>query len=339
MKTQDRIREERLDELVRLRRRVHELGKSEAERKRLEYTLSKRVRELQCLYDINRIAEQPDITLDQLYQKVVNLLPVSWQYPDIACAQITIYGKTFQAREFRDSEWKQSSDIKLRGDKAGVLEVRYLEEKPEVYEGPFLKEERSLLNAVAERLGKITERREAEETIKKLAYYDKLTGLPNRVLFNDRIEMALAQARRYEHKLAVLLLDLDEFKDINDRLGHKKGDQVLQMVANRLSNLLRATDVVTRLGGDEFLVLLTHIRHDQDVIVVTQKIMKAIDEPFILDGHECNITVSIGIAVYPKHGTDAGTLIERADVAMYRAKEGGRNQWQWYAGDISGESS
>ncbi|GAH03494.1 unnamed protein product, partial [marine sediment metagenome] len=139
----------------------------EEQRKQAEHDLKERVKELQCLYDIARIAGRPDITLDDLYQEVVNLLPSSCQYPDITCARITINGKEFKTENYRETKWKQSSDIKAHEAEAGVVEVSYLEERPEIDEGPFLKEERLLIDAVAERLGDITERKRAEEALKE----------------------------------------------------------------------------------------------------------------------------------------------------------------------------
>ncbi len=136
------------------------------ERKGLEHNLKERIKELQCLYGISRIVERPGTTLDKVYQGVVNLLPASWQYPDITCARITINGKKFETENFRDTKCKQSSAIKVPGERAGVVEVCYLEERPELDEGPFLKEERSLIDAVAERLGKITERKRMEQEIR-----------------------------------------------------------------------------------------------------------------------------------------------------------------------------
>ena len=333
MRTEDKTREQLLDELAALRQRVAKLKTSEAERKRLEHALGKRMKELKCLYDISHIAEKPGITLDQLYQEVVNLLPASWQYPEITCAQITINGKKFEVGDCRNTEGKQSSDIKVHGDKVGVVEIGYLEEKPELDEGPFLREERLLIDAVAGWLGRITEHKQEYDTIKQLAYYDTVTGLPNRSLLNDRIQMALAYARRDKQKIAIMMLDLDRFKDINDTLGHSLGDQLLRSVGNRLKNLLRGRDTVSRIGGDEFVILLPNIARDEDTIVVAEKIMKAFKRPFMLDKGEYCITTSIGIVIYPKHGEDVETLIKNADAAMYRAKEEGRDQWQWPAAE------
>jgi len=139
------------------------------ERKQLEHALNERVKELQCLYGIASIAERPEITLDELYQEVANILPPSWRYPEVTCARIVISGKEFKTENCRDTEWRQSSDIKVDGVKTGVVETCYLEERPEIDEGPFLKEERLLINAVAQRLGDITERKKAQQAQERLS--------------------------------------------------------------------------------------------------------------------------------------------------------------------------
>lgn len=174
------------------------------------------------------------------------------------------------------------------------------------------------------------QRERAEETIRQMAYHDSLTGLPNRLLFTDRFTLALAQAKRNKQKLSVMILDLDKFKEVNDSLGHNIGDQLLKGVGQRLAGLLRRTDTVARMGGDEFIVLLSTIKHENDSIEIAQKIMHAFQEPFDIDDHKIRNTTSIGIALYPKDGEDIGTLIKNADIAMYRAKEQGRNKYCRY---------
>ncbi|UCE20200.1 MAG: diguanylate cyclase [Gemmatimonadota bacterium] len=180
----------------------------------------------------------------------------------------------------------------------------------------------------------ITDRVQAEETIRQLAYHDDLTGLPNRMLFDDRLSLALAQAERHRQKFAVLLLDLDNFKDINDTLGHSVGDALLRVIGDRLTGLLRKSDTVARLGGDEFLLLLPEIGCMEDAAKTAQKILKTIREPIELDGRHLNITTSVGIALFPDHGEDGDSLIKNADIAMYRAKNRGRDTFQRYANDL-----
>jgi diguanylate cyclase (GGDEF)-like protein/PAS domain S-box-containing protein len=176
----------------------------------------------------------------------------------------------------------------------------------------------------------ITERKRSEERIRNLAYQDALTGLPNRLLFNDRLSMAVAHAHRSRQRLAVLFLDLDRFKVINDSLGHGVGDRLLQSVSERLLGALREGDTVARLGGDEFTLLLPAVHRAVDVAKVAEKLLEALREPFPVDGQELFVTGSVGIALYPDDGLDPETLIKNADAAMYRAKDQGRDTYQLY---------
>jgi diguanylate cyclase (GGDEF)-like protein/PAS domain S-box-containing protein len=176
----------------------------------------------------------------------------------------------------------------------------------------------------------ITERTYAEEQIKHLAYHDALSGLPNRLLFKDRLTVAISHAQRDRTKLAVLFLDLDRFKVINDSLGHNIGDQLLQAVAARVQSCVRESDTVARLGGDEFTVLLAHLPQGEDAALVAQKIIDAVRYPFHIEGREFFMTTSIGISLYPDDGVDAESLIKNADTAMYQAKEQGRDNYQLF---------
>ncbi len=176
----------------------------------------------------------------------------------------------------------------------------------------------------------ITERTYAEEQIKHLAYHDVLTGLPNRLLFKDRLTVALSHAQRDRSWLAVLFLDLDRFKVINDSLGHNIGDQLLQSVAARVQSCVRESDTVARLGGDEFTLLLPALNHSEDAALVAEKILEAVRYPFHIEGREFFITTSIGVSLYPEDGSDAATLIKNADTAMYQAKEQGRDNYQLF---------
>jgi diguanylate cyclase (GGDEF)-like protein/PAS domain S-box-containing protein len=177
----------------------------------------------------------------------------------------------------------------------------------------------------------ITERKQAENKLTYMATHDFLTGLPNRILFNDRLAMALAQARRHHQKLCVMLLDLDHFKDVNDTLGHNVGDKLLRIVGERLTGLLRTSDTIARMGGDEFLLLLTEMARLKNVTTIAKKILGAFRTPFAVDDHKLKITTSIGIAIFPDDGDDTDILLKNADIAMYRAKARGRNNFQCYS--------
>src|SRR5688572_939199 len=167
-----------------------------------------------------------------------------------------------------------------------------------------------------------------------LAEHDALTDLPNRLLLNDRLARAIALARRYGRRLAVLFLDCDRFKHINDTLGHAIGDQVLRSIAKRLTTCVCESDAVSRHGGDEFLILLSELDHPQDAEAIAQKIVDSIAEPHLIAGHELQLTASVGIALYPEDGQDAQSLIMRADTAMYYAKNTGRNKVGFYKPDM-----
>ena len=167
------------------------------------------------------------------------------------------------------------------------------------------------------------------------AHHDALTGLPNRILLNDRITSELAHARRQQTNAALLFLDLDRFKIINDSLGHAVGDQLLRVIARRLNNCVRDEDTVARLGGDEFMVLLPRIGGSADAGRIAKKIIECLVDPISCNGHELHITTSIGISIYPYDGTDAETLIKHADISMYRAKELGRNKAVYYTAEMN----
>ena len=183
----------------------------------------------------------------------------------------------------------------------------------------------------------ITKRKRAEETIKHMAYYDALTDLPNRALFLERLNQALVQAQRNRRILAVLFLDLDRLKVINDTLGHNMGDRLLKAVAARLTTAMRDVDTVARLGGDEFMLLLPEISNAADIEKVTSKLLEIFNSPFTFEGQELYVTASIGVSVYPKDGSDADTLLKNADTAMYRAKRTGRNNFKIFAPSMKNE--
>jgi diguanylate cyclase (GGDEF)-like protein/PAS domain S-box-containing protein len=172
----------------------------------------------------------------------------------------------------------------------------------------------------------------------KLAYqaqHDPLTELPNRALLSERLSRAIGLAKRHQHQVALIYLDLDAFKPINDSLGHAVGDALLQSVAGRLGECIRDTDTVCRQGGDEFVVLLSEIEKPLDAARIAEKILGALAAPFQIDNHELRITTSIGISLYPDHGVDARTLLDNADTAMYQAKENGRNHYQMFRADMN----
>ncbi|PZE19939.1 sensor domain-containing protein [Paenibacillus xerothermodurans] len=166
------------------------------------------------------------------------------------------------------------------------------------------------------------------DNLTRMAYYDALTGLPNRRLFHDRYKQAMIAAKRHSRQLAVLYLDLDDFKLINDRYGHSAGDEVLRILASRLTKCVRASDMVCRLGGDEFIIVLPQLKQADDVHVLTRRIAGALNDPLCIAQQQISVTCSIGAAIYPRDATDGMDLIDFADHAMYQAKTHGKNYMQ-----------
>ena len=191
--------------------------------------------------------------------------------------------------------------------------------------------DKQLVEIAANLTGIAVERKESEQNLNYLAHYDALTHLPNRVLFLDRLSQALASARRNNRLVALMFLDLDRFKNVNDSLGHDSGDQLLSEVATRLISCIRNEDTVSRLGGDEFTIILGEINSAEDAAHIAQKLLNSLTEPFTLKGHEIFISASIGITIFPDDSTDNDSLLKNADMAMYDAKQRGRNNYQFFA--------
>ncbi len=188
------------------------------------------------------------------------------------------------------------------------------------------------------RLRAIEEQVTHAKRVEYLAFHDGLTTLPNRSLFSKLLSHSINYAQRYNRKLAVLFFDLDHFKNVNDTLGHEAGDQLLQEVATRVKTCLRDSDTVARMGGDEFVALLPELDEEKYIVTVAQKILTAVAQPFILQGQEFHVTASIGISIYPQDGLDEQTLQRNADIAMYKVKEEGRNNFQFYSEKLNAES-
>jgi diguanylate cyclase (GGDEF)-like protein/PAS domain S-box-containing protein len=177
----------------------------------------------------------------------------------------------------------------------------------------------------------ITKRKRAEHRLERLALYDTLTGLPNRMLFFDRMNQFLAIAKRNQYVLAILYMDMDRFKVINDTLGHEVGDLLLQETARRMTSCTRKADTIARMGGDEFIGLCARIAATEDASIVARKIIAALTVPFSIKGNECSVGVSIGISLYPMDGDESETLVNKADAAMYRVKESGRGGYAYFS--------
>ena len=219
--------------------------------------------------------------------------------------------------------------VAARGDRLGVMEFfgRSIKQPdPELL---------AVTRSLGSQIGQFVVRKDAEERLRFVATHDALTTLPNRVMFGQRLEHAIAQAQRHNRRLAVLFLDLDRFKVINDTLGHEFGDALLREVARRLRETMRTSDTVARLGGDEFVVLIEEVSEPLAVATVAHKIIAALAEGYVLAGREYHVTASVGASTFPDDAADAPTLLKNADIAMYRAKEQGRNTFQFYSSQLN----
>ena len=226
-----------------------------------------------------------------------------------------------------------------RGNAVGVM--IYMSIEQHTFTSEFVELLQRLADNVSfamENFDRADEKNEADERIEYLASHDSLTDLPNRETFNGLLRGAIDEAQRHDHRFALLFIDLDRFKVINDSLGHEAGDLLLLEVANRLRNALRGSDVVARLGGDEFVVILDQCGQIDDVQCVATELLTVLAEPMELAGHECHTTASIGIAMYPANGADAQTLTKNADMAMYLAKEDGKNGYRFFSNEVKTQS-
>lgn len=201
--------------------------------------------------------------------------------------------------------------------------------------GPWNEEDIARLRIMAEIIGNAIARKKSEALITHMAYHDPLTNLPNRNLFQDRLQVAIVHAKRTGIIMAVMVIDLDNFKTINDSLGHHTGDLLLLAVAERLSKCIRESDTIARTGGDEFIIVLPEITYPINAAIVANKILDTLSKPFLLEGHELYTTVSIGISLYPVDTIDIDDLVKKADIAMYLSKEQGKNTYRFYKPDMN----
>ncbi|HEY9740773.1 MAG TPA: EAL domain-containing protein [Coleofasciculaceae cyanobacterium] len=280
------------------------------------------------LYTISDLYQEPALqSLASAFSKssIRSLLIVPLQYHQQCVGCLTIFRSEIET----ETLWAG----RINGDARNLRPRASFEAWREVTKGqakPWIPEEIKLAQALGIHLYMAVMQRRVEDMLQHQASHDRLTGLPNRMLFDDRLSLALASTHRYGEMLAVVFLDLDGFKTINDTLGHAVGDQLLKNVAERLTGCLRQGDILARWGGDEFTLLLSPISGAEDTTKIATEILNTLNVPLQLDGRELHIKASLGIALAPYDGDDADTLLKNADAAMYRAKQQGRNNYQLY---------
>lgn len=301
-------------------------------RKHQEAILREQLKETICLHEIRR-KMLPTATMDCICQQIITELTRAMQFPELTAARIEINDKQYVSNNYiNDLPHSLHSEIIINGDNfsSGILKVFYLQD---AYF--FLPEEQDLINLITEDLGQWLGRMRAEQRVNHLATHDALTDLPNRNLLQDRITKALTRDHRSHGQVAVLFIDLDHFKLINDSVGHDIGDLLLKEVAARLLFCVRGEDTVARQGGDEFIIVLENIASAADASIVAQKILDALMQPYFIKEEELHIGASIGIAIYPDDGNNEEALLRNSDIAMYHAKKAGRNGYQFFTPEMN----
>ncbi len=301
-------------------------------RKQKEIALRERLKEITCLYAIRRGIGQ-GLPASEVYQQVVTHLTGAMQFPEIATAVLELDGRRINSGNYSpDLVHGLQAQIMVDGKIRGQLQVFYHENKPFL-----LPAEQDLVEAITDDLGKWLERMQAEAARKEnealiwqQANFDPLTNLPNRRMFHDRLEQEMKKSNRSGLPLALLLLDLDHFKQINDTYGHAIGDRLLQDAAQRLGSCMGESNTVARLGGDEFVVILGELNDPNIVERISQDALHKLAEPFQLKNEVAYVSTSIGIAFYPTDATDSSILLKSADQAMYAAKNQGRNRHSYF---------
>jgi diguanylate cyclase (GGDEF)-like protein/PAS domain S-box-containing protein len=336
MKDKGKTQKQPTKKLTQLRRRITELEKKDTARRRTEQDVQASETRYRRLFES---AQDGILILEAETGKIIDVNPFMIEI--LGYARGEFLGKQlWEIGLFKDIAANKIAFERLQKEKYIRYEHLPLSTKDgkprdvEFVSNVYLANGNAVIQC---NIRDITERKRQERELVNIGTHDALTSLPNRVLFDDRLKIALAHAMRSQKKIAVMLLDLDRFKEVNDTLGHDVGDKLLQAVGDRLTKLLRKMDTIARLGGDEFLLLLPQIGHEKYAVTIAQKIIVAFHKPFVVDAHEIVITVSIGVVIAPDDGDDTDILVKSADIAMYYAKGLGRDNYQLYASVIAGK--
>ena len=309
-------------------RDVTERKRTEREREALLHDLGERYKELSGLYSISKIFEEPNITMDQILQKTVEVIPPSWQYPEITCGKIIANDKEYKTSNFKQTKWCQSADIIVYGKKIGYVSAFYLKEMPQSFEGPFLREERNLIDAMAEELGRIIERKKAEERIKYMAYHDPLTGLPNKELLEQQFK-EIKTASQGKEKLVFIFLELVNYKDIKNTLGSDIANRLVKYICSELQKSKISPRLMARIGEDEFILIIEN-DDKKKTTEYAESIMRFFKNPISIQKNLITIVANLGIAFFPEDGEDLYAIMQNSDTAMSVSKQEGPYHYSFY---------
>lgn len=294
-----------------------------------QQALRQHLKKSSCLHTIRDSLNSG--SLETVCQTVIEQLITAMPFPETTSVMIELDSRKFVSDQSdKDLAHSLQARIMINGEGYGWLRVFCSEGEPFL-----LPEEQDLINSIAYDLGRWLENRLSDNRVMEMATHDALTHLPNRRLLQDHIALAIAHGHRNQNQVAVLFIDLDHFKIINDTRGHGVGDLLLKEIAARLTAVVRSEDTVARQGGDDFIVLLANIAVAQDAGTVAQKILDVLIQPFQINGKELHIGGSIGIALFPSDGEDVDTLLKNSDIALYHAKQNGHNGYQFFAPEMS----
>lgn len=299
--------------------------------KQREFSLRDQLKEVTSLYAIRRDMEL-NFSMEVFFDRLGKHLIQAMHFPEIAMVDIEVDGKHYSSEPCPNPvcpENKIQADIIVKEHIRGQITVTYCKNSV-----AFLSSEQNFLDLVVDDLRLWLERKAAQVEINHMATHDALTNLPNRYLLQDRIQQAIAHCHRNYERMAILFLDLDHFKEINDSLGHDAGDELLKRVADRLQSCVRGVDTVSRQGGDEFILVLSSFSQLQELEAVIGRILDSITKPYDIGDSSVSISISIGISLYPDHGCDPKRLLRCSDIAVYRAKENGGNSYVYFTPEM-----
>lgn len=313
---------------------ITERKRAEQELQQRTRELGERVKELRCIQQVTTTLEDPQEPLKTLLDRVVGMIPPGWQYPETAGASIRIRGDVHRTANFRETEWIQREEIRAHGRPIGMIEVCYLEPRPQAHEGPFLREEADLLRLIADKLGHLVESRRAARTMYRLAYEDRLTGLPSRAGFVERLDRLLREHGAAGPPGYLLLVDLRGLNDINQVYGYENGNRLIAAIARRFRNELHEGEFAGRLGGGQFAIAARRAPESASPERLAECVRNLFAQPFAIEGHRIRANVRFGVVLLETTLKGAEDALRRGHQALHAAREQSHPEWSAYSEEL-----